>query len=209
MTQEELFEQLLQYLCMLTENRLVESYGEELGKDLSNTFQIKFRELLAANEELTPDALGKRHAVNPLFVIALNDTLGDERGDFHVLREHVLEIYKVMLEPILVKQTEHLEVADDVWSAFVESTRRGNKANYENDYFQLQEIESSGDTFRFDINRCIYFEIFQKNEHPELGPILCDYDYLIAGAVDKWIRFDRSKTIANGDSRCDFGFFLK
>jgi hypothetical protein len=194
---------------MLTENQLVENYGDELGKKLSSTFQTRFRELLAANEELTPDALGKRHAVNPVFVMALNDTLGEEREDFHVLREHVLEIYRAMLEPILVKQTEHLETADDVWSVFLESTRQGNRANYENEYFRLHEIESTDSTFRFDINRCIYFEIFEKNGHPELGPILCDYDYLIAGAVDKWIRFDRNETIANGDSRCDFGFFLR
>jgi hypothetical protein len=194
---------------MLTENRLVETFGAELGKELSSAFQERFRELLGANEGMTPDALSKRHALNPIFVMALNDTLREERADFEALREHVLAIYGVMLQPILAQQAELLESTDDVWNSFVESTKMGNKANYENEYFQLEEVEIADDTFRFDMNRCLYFEVFEKNGHPELGPILCDYDYLIAGAVDKWVRFDRTETIAEGDARCNFGFFLK
>jgi hypothetical protein len=209
MSQDDQFEQLLQYFCMLTENRLVEAFGVKLGKELSGDFRERFRELLSDNEGMTRDALGKRHVANPVFVLALNDILGEERASFEALREHVLAIYGAMLQPILVQQTKLLESSDNVWNSFVKSTRMGNRANYENEYFQLEEVETTDDTFRFDINRCLYFEVFEKNGHPELGPILCDYDYLIAGAVDKWIRFGRTETIAKGDAHCNFGFFLK
>ncbi|MHA2275530.1 MAG: L-2-amino-thiazoline-4-carboxylic acid hydrolase, partial [Candidatus Kariarchaeaceae archaeon] len=57
------------------------------------------------------------------------------------------------------------------------------------------------------INRCIYQEVFKKFGREDLGPILCEYDTIIADNVDQWVRFEREETIADGFPRCTFRFF--
>ncbi len=207
MAENEQLEQLIQYFFMLTENHLTNSYGSERGSEMSGIFKKRFRELLEKHADMMPDSLSKRHGVNPVFVLALDDALGNERPSLEDLKRDVLAIYNVMMQGFNSQLIEQLESNDDPWSQFVEFTKMGNKNNYENDYFQLRGAEYTDCKIAFDINRCLYFDIFVEEGRPELGPILCEYDYIIANAVKKWGRFERTETIADGSSRCDFMYF--
>ena len=170
-------------------------------------FKTRFRELLDENKDVMPDALSRRHGVNPVFVMALDDALGKERPSLDNLKRDVLAIYNVMMQAFTDRMVEQLEASKDPWASFIEFTKAGNKNNYENDYFQLNNAEYTDDKIAFDIKKCLYFDIFEKNGRPELGPILCEYDYILADAVRKWGRFERTKTIADGDTRCDFRYY--
>jgi hypothetical protein len=207
MTNDEQLEQLIQYFFMLTENHLSQHYSVERSKDLSEVFKTRFRELLDENKDMMPDALSRKHGVNPVFVMALDDALGKERPSLDNLKRDVLAIYNVMMQAFTDHMVEQFEASKDPWASLIEFTKAGNKNNYENDYFQLCNAEYTDDKIGFDIKKCLYFDIFEKNGRPELGPILCDYDYILANAVRKWGLFERKETIADGDARCDFRYY--
>ncbi|MHA2387009.1 MAG: hypothetical protein ACXAEE_12435, partial [Candidatus Thorarchaeota archaeon] len=76
MSNDEQLEQLIQYFFMLTENHLCQQYGVEQSKDMLEVFKTRFRELLDENKDVMPDALSRKHGVNPVFVMALDDALG-------------------------------------------------------------------------------------------------------------------------------------
>lgn len=202
-------DQIVQYFLLLTENYLNEQYGSNSGEILSETFKKRFNELYLKNKDMMPDALSKQHAINPIFVIALADALQNENITLKDLKSHTLSIFRTMLESYLAKQGEELEASENAWDSFVEMCKTGNKQLFENEYFQLTVVHDDSKQFGFDINRCLYYEIFTKNGRPDLGPLLCEYDYILAGNVEKWVRFERTETIANGDSRCNFRYFRK
>lgn len=207
MTNDEQIEQLIQYFFLLTENHLSHQYGVERSKDMSEVFKTRFRELLDENKDIMLDSLGRKHGVNPVFVMALDDALGRERPLPDNLKRDVLAIYSVMMQALTDQMIEQFEASKNPWASFIEFTKAGNKNNYENDFFQLSNAEYTDDKIAFDIKRCLYFDIFEKNGRPELGPILCDYDYILANAVRKWGRFERKETIADGNARCDFRYY--
>ncbi|MHA2004666.1 MAG: L-2-amino-thiazoline-4-carboxylic acid hydrolase [Candidatus Thorarchaeota archaeon] len=207
MSNDEQLEQLIQYFFMLTENHLCQQYGVEQSKDMLEVFKTRFRELLDENKDVMPDALSRKHGVNPVFVMALDDALGKERPSLDHLKRDVLGIYNEMMQAFIDQMVKQFEASKDPWTSFIEFTKVGNKNNYENDYFQLSNSEYTDDKIGFDIKRCLYFDILEKNGRPELGPILCDYDYILADAVRKWGRFERKETIADGNTRCDFRYY--
>jgi hypothetical protein len=150
--------------------------------------------------------LAKRHGVNSLFVMALDDVMCEIRASFSELKETVISIYRTMLQEFFKTEVAALEQSDNPWEGFVEWARKGNKANYDNEYFQVVEVEQETGCFGFDIQKCLYFDILRESGKPELGPILCDYDNILAGAIENWIVFTRHETIASGDKRCTFRY---
>lgn len=207
MPEDEQLEQLMQYFIMLTENQLTTQYGLERGNEMLGVFKARFRELMKKHADIMPDPLSKRHGVNPVFVMALDDSLGKVRPSLEDLKRDVLAVYDAMMQGFNVQLIGQLEVSEDPWFQFIEFTKTGNKNNYENEYFQLRKAEYTDSKIAFDMNRCLYFDIFVKEGRPELGPILCEYDFIIADAVKKWSRFERTETIADGNSRCDFRYY--
>ncbi|MHA2020839.1 MAG: L-2-amino-thiazoline-4-carboxylic acid hydrolase [Candidatus Thorarchaeota archaeon] len=207
MTEDEQLEQLMQYFVKLTENHLTHQYGVERSRTMSVVFKTRFRELMDENRDMMPDSLGRKHGVNPVFVMALDDALSRERPSLENLKRDVLAIYGVMMQAFTDQIVEQFEASEDPWALFIEFTKAGNKNNYENDYFQLSNAEYKDTAIAFDIKKCLYFDIFEKNGLAELGPILCEYDYILANVVRKWSRFERTETIADGDARCDFRYY--
>jgi hypothetical protein len=178
-----------------------------LWKGISNEFKNHFNNLFDRNEHLMPDILGKRHGINSIFVLALEKALREQEVTFEELKENILAIYRTLLQDLLSSQVETLESSDDVWNSFVKMVKAGNKQLYENKYFKLKVIQDDEKMFGFDINRCLYFEICRENGLPELGTILCDYDYILASNIYTWIKFKRTKTIVNGKEICNFRYF--
>ncbi|MHA1904043.1 MAG: L-2-amino-thiazoline-4-carboxylic acid hydrolase [Candidatus Thorarchaeota archaeon] len=206
MPTDEKVEQMRQYFMMLTESSLIEQHGEEHGRELSERFRHRFLELINANEYLMPDSLARHHGTNPLFIMALEDILKPTGITREVLTERVLNIYRTMLGPILEGQATKLESSNDAWRTFVQSAKIGNKNFYDNEYFQLKIVEDDSTQFGFDINKCIYFDIFRENGRAELAPILCEYDFILSANVDDWVRFERDETIADGYPQCKFRY---
>ncbi|NHK30039.1 MAG: hypothetical protein FK730_01720 [Asgard group archaeon] len=205
--QKSFLTQLKDYFHYLTECHFKEKHGNENCKDLMLKYRNAFDEFYSKNLSLMPNDLAKRHGINSIFVLAFDKALSDKQLSFDDLKEQILSVYRAMLSSLLEQQKGQLAVSENPWKAFVEMVRKGNESLYDNEFFSLQMVEDSDTCFGFDLHRCIYFEILNKNGRPDLGPILCEYDWLLAEAVEQWITFDRLEAIALEGKKCTFRYF--
>ncbi len=114
-----------------------------------------------------------------------------------------------MLQSYFDDEANKLLQSANPWSAFVEWAKRGNEANYDNEYFGVDEVVADDSQFGFDIRGCFYYHILTQARRSELGAIICEYDYILASTVQDWIEFQRRETIASGDSHCKFRYQRK
>ncbi|MHA1943496.1 MAG: L-2-amino-thiazoline-4-carboxylic acid hydrolase [Candidatus Thorarchaeota archaeon] len=205
MSETDPLQQLIEYFSFFTEEELTKQFGEK-GGPMHKLFQRQFKIHYNNYEHMMPDDIAKRHGVNSLFVMALDDVMCEVRASFTQLKDTVLSIYRAMLQEYFNTETQKLEQSDDPWNTFVEWARKGNETNYNNDYFKVIEVDQDTGCYGFDIRRCLYFDILREAGKPELGPILCEYDSILSDSVSKWIVFTRLETIASGDKRCDFRY---
>jgi hypothetical protein len=205
MSETDPIQQLIEYFSTSAEKELTSQFGDK-GKSLFKLFQRQFKIHYNNYEHMMPDQLAKRHGVNSLFVMAMDDVMCEVRASFSELKNTVVSIYQEMMQEYFSAESQKLEQSDDPWGAFVEWAKKGNEANYINEYFQLKEVVQEPGCFGFDISKCLYFDILREAGKSELGPILCEYDQIFMDYVQDWIRFTRHETIATGDSRCDFRY---
>jgi hypothetical protein len=210
MLERQHLEQLKQYFYGLARERFVMTYGHYRGTQFTAYYEDVFPRIFSENEHMMPDFLAKRHGLNAIFILTIREILQREVDiSFEELKEFVLTIYRNMLEQLIAGYKAQVEVSEDPWKTIVEYTKAGNQNNYDNDYFNLEQVTDDDSEFGFDIKKCLHFEIFEANGHPELGPILCEYDYLLMDTVSDWIRFERKETIADGNERCDFRLYRR
>ena len=174
MPEQSQLDQLIQYFFLLTKNQFRTVFGETEATNLTSQFETTFQELFVANKEAMPDALAQRHGVNAIFVMALHQVLTPQGYSYDELKRMVLDIYRAMLGDIYSQQAKQLELSPEPWKDFVIGAKIGNQQQYQNDYFQLQEIADDDTQFGFDMHKCLYFDMLQKNGLSALGTILCE-----------------------------------
>jgi len=206
MTDESPIQQLIDVFSQFTRAELVKRFGDLKGGGLHKLYERQFKIHWNNYVHMLTDDNAKRHGINSLFVMALDDVLREVRASYSEFRDAVLTIYQAMLLEYFMEEAENFQSSDDPWGAFVSWARKGNEANYRNQYFQLTEVNAGENCFGFDIKRCLYFEVLKEAGRPELGPILCEYDQIMMSTLESWIDFKRHETIANGDIRCTFRF---
>lgn len=75
------------------------------------------------------------------------------------------------------------------------------------DALEYEVVDRSPDTFGFDVTKCAYAELYKALGEPELGFLfLCDLDVAMAEGLGPDLEFERSQTIMQGASHCDFRF---
>jgi hypothetical protein len=209
MTEENPSQQLIDYFSDLTKAELVKRFDDVKGNGLHQLYERQFKIHWNNYIHMLPDDISKRHGINSLFVMALDDVLRETRASYSEFKDAVLTIYRTMLLDYFREEAEKLQSASDPWTALVEWAKKGNEANYNNEYFLLTNVDAGENCFGFDIKRCLYFEVLREGGRPELGPILCEYDHILASTLESWIDFKRHETIASGDKRCTFRYCKK
>ena len=70
------------------------------------------------------------------------------------------------------------------------------------------EVQEQSDTvFRFNVVRCRYAETYKAMGLAEIGPLLsCNRDGAFCEGYDPKLKLDRSQTIMQGASHCDFKY---
>jgi len=201
--------QMFDYFVLLTSNELKKSFDQEEAETILSSFTTRFQELFDTLKGSFNETQ-LFHGINPIFVIALEESLPGEAGkkDTTIILNLVLTIYKNMLEELVLEpQRRYMASSKDPWATFVEDVRKGNQRIYDNEYFQLKEINATEKEFIFDVNRCLYYEVFKQFQREDLGPIMCEYDSIMAENIAKWVRFEREETIATGSNRCTFRYY--
>lgn len=198
-------DQMYQYFITLTTNQIKQAFSSEESKEILSSFMKKLHELFE-KLKVKRDEIEIFHGMNPVFVISLEESLPVKEKE--IVLEHMLAIYKMMLEDfVLEPQRRFMASSKDPWKTFVEDTRNGNQKIYDNEYFKLKEVTSSSDEFSFDLHRCIYQEFFKEFGREDLGPLMCEYDSIVARNVAEWVKFERPLTKAEGYPSCTFRFY--
>jgi hypothetical protein len=209
MTEENPIQQLIDYFSQLVKDELVKRFGDLKGGGLHQLYDRQFKIHWNNYIHMLPNDVAKRHGINSLFVMALDDVLRETRASYSEFKEAVLIIYRTMLLDYFNEEAEKFQSTGNSWGAFIDWTRKRNQANEMKEYFGLTEVEAGENCYGFDIKRCLYFEVLKEAGRPELGPILCEYDALMMPLMESWIDFKRYETIASGDLHCTFRFCKK
>ncbi|MEA2023488.1 MAG: L-2-amino-thiazoline-4-carboxylic acid hydrolase [Actinomycetota bacterium] len=85
------------------------------------------------------------------------------------------------------------------------AARKSQARRYPGDWV-FERIDGDGETFDFgmDTTECGIVKFFHAQEADELGPYLCDLDYVKYEGIGTGLR--RTKTLAWGCDRCDFRY---
>jgi hypothetical protein len=72
---------------------------------------------------------------------------------------------------------------------------------------EITELEASADSWRFDVTRCRYAEMYRSLGLERFGAMLsCRRDAELVTGYSDAIHFERSQTIMEGASHCDFHY---
>lgn len=79
----------------------------------------------------------------------------------------------------------------------------------ENDALEIEVLEQTPEKLSFNVTRCRYAEMYHALGLADLGASLsCQRDYALAQGFNPAIQLERTQTIMEGASYCDFRFRL-
>lgn len=77
----------------------------------------------------------------------------------------------------------------------------------QDDALQIEVLEQTDETLRFDVKRCRYAEMYKALGIPELGAVFsCNRDFALIDGFNANARLTRNQTIMQGASHCDFQY---
>jgi hypothetical protein len=72
---------------------------------------------------------------------------------------------------------------------------------------EIETLEATPDTWRFDVTRCRYAEMYRALGLERYGAMLsCRRDAALIGGYSDTVRFERTQTIMEGAATCDFHY---
>ncbi len=75
---------------------------------------------------------------------------------------------------------------------------------------EIRKLQESGERLDFDVTRCRYAEFYQSLGLPELGALFhCSRDFAMVEGFNPGLKLERTQTIMQGASHCDFRFSKK
>ena len=182
-----------------------ELFGTEEGEALYKRVQAKFVELLAENV-----------SDNPILQEHFQRKLLPPLAYYLVLREHgfgeepaLTYVKKETHKAAAVKQEEMRKMAQlpFAYTIYRMGVKKQKKKNFPPEGWETRWVRCNGKEIHFDLCSCIYWETTQKYHCPELCTVYCENDQISFSGLLPKIRFERSGTLGEGASCCDFHFF--
>jgi predicted hydrocarbon binding protein len=99
------------------------------------------------------------------------------------------------------------ELAAELGSNTMEDLARVLELWRQDGSLELRVLRQDADHLEFDVTRCRYAEMYRRLGIADLGPILsCSRDFCFSEGFNPDIRLERTQTIMQGASHCDFRF---
>jgi hypothetical protein len=133
-------------------------------------------------------------------VKALQEELGEERANA-IVRKALGETFRQLGEKWW-RAKGSSDLGSSLAAAF-ESYAAGNALDYD-------VLKKSADGFAMNVTGCRYAQFYQALGAPELGFLLvCSADYAMAEGFGADIKLERTQTLMQGASHCDFRYSRK
>ena len=80
----------------------------------------------------------------------------------------------------------------------------------EGDALELDVLEQDASCYEFNVTRCRFAEFYKELGMPELGRLLsCNRDFALSEGISPELELERSQTIMEGATHCDFRFRVR
>ena len=102
------------------------------------------------------------------------------------------------------------QFAQDIGSNQLEDYASNKDAWRRNGALDIKVINSDNQEYSFNVTRCKYAEMYKKLGYPDLGEIFsCTRDFEFCAGFNPGIKLQRTQTIMEGASHCDFRYSSK
>ena len=139
--------------------------------------------------------------IQALVLVPLIKALQAELGEEHansIVRRALGDVFR-SLGAKWWRARDSDNVGENVASAFEKYAAEGA--------LTYEVREQSQDTFEFDVTECRYAQFYKELGAPELGFLLvCSADFQVTEGFGPDIELQRTQTIMQGASRCDFRY---
>lgn len=132
----------------------------------------------------------------------LIDALGEEFG-----RERVLEVLRESI--IDIARQQGAAMAEQMGSGELGAFADTLPAWTQDDALRIETLRQDDEAFHFNVTRCRYAEMYRALGIPELGALLsCNRDFALIEGFNPDVQLERTQTIMQGATHCDFRYSL-
>ena len=191
--------------------KLKPTLKKELGKDMSSQVLDKTKHYYKELDKSKPKEKGIMRLHRTLWIVglAVYRAIHDESGD----RDDLVDIIqKVMWRSILCDliriQAFFIRRSKDPYNLFLKFLGPRNEQFFTCPPWEKVEVELENGVGWNQI-KCPIYNFFRDENLVGLTKAYCDLDKLIANLVPNHIELKRERTLADGDSSCDFYYYRK
>ena len=142
----------------------------------------------------------KRREIEARILMPVLQALGDEFG-----HDRVFEVARRVI--VEVAQEQGRQLADRMGgnslahlAAALEDWKKG-------DAYRMDVLRQDDERFDFNVTRCRYAEMYRALGIPEVGALLsCNRDFALIDGFNPEVGLERTQTIMEGATHCDFRF---
>ncbi len=157
---------------------------------------------MSSDVELNAIGVLRRREIEARILAPILEALGNAFG-----REAVLDITRQAVVEIARRQGA--ELAEQLGSTSMETYGEAVEPWSRDGALELKVINQNAAHFDFDIVRCKYAEMYRELGLEELGAALsCSRDAAFVEGYNSAIRLERTQTILQGATHCDFRYAL-
>lgn len=187
------------------ENDCIQTFGTEKGAAIFQQTETIYQELLNNADYKNNEAI-QNHLQLKLFPPMAYYKALYANG---ISKEKALEYVKQEThKAALIKRDEMQKLANMpfAYNIYRMGVKKYIKKNFPDIGWQTEWIRCDKKEIHFNLHRCIYWDLTNLYECPELCCVYCENDDISFSGLMPKIRFERSGTLGNGASYCDFHF---
>lgn len=187
------------------ESDCIELFGEQDGKKLFQKTEAIYQDLIChaddRGSEIIRDHLQRKLFPPMAYYQALCSQGMSRESALAYVRQETRKAAEIKQEEM--KKLAKLPFAYMIYRMGVKSHM---KKNFPDEGWTTEWVRCDHQEIHFNLRQCIYWELTQQYGCPELCCVYCENDEVsFAGLLPK-IRFERTGTLGNGSSCCDFHF---
>ena len=191
-------------LSFLQEDCIME-FGKENSSDLYLNTEKTYQELLAnADDKGNPvihEHLAKKLFPPMAYYKALLAAGYEQETALTYVKK---ETHKAAL--VRKQEMQGLAKLPFAYTIYRMGVKKHMKKNFPEEGWTTEWVRCDGTEIHFNLRRCIYQELTEQYNCPELCCVYCENDDISFSGLLPKIRFERTGTLGNGADCCDFHF---
>ena len=191
--------------------KLNSTLKQELGKELSPQVVDKTKYYYKELDKSKPIEKGIMRFHRTLWILglalyrAMQDELGDRDDLVDIIRK---VIWRSVLCDLMRIQASFIRRSKDPYNLFLKLLGPRNEQFFLCPPWEKVEVELENG-IGWDQLKCPIYDFFRDEGVVGLTNAYCDIDRLVAKLVPNHVELKRERTLADGDSSCDFYYYKK